>query len=29
MDLAEFQKVVDQDIQEWGKAVRDSGAKID
>ena len=29
MDLAEFQKVVDKDIQEWGKAVRDSGAKID
>ena len=29
MDLAEFQKIVDNDIKQWGKAVRDSGAKID
>jgi tripartite-type tricarboxylate transporter receptor subunit TctC len=29
MDLVEFQKIVDNDIQQWGKAVRDSGAKID
>jgi len=29
MDLAEFQKIVDKDIEQWGKAVRDSGAKID
>jgi hypothetical protein len=29
MDLTEFQKIVDKDIEQWGKAVRDSGAKID
>lgn len=29
MDLAEFQKIVDKDILQWGKAVRESGAKID
>ncbi|MEI8401717.1 MAG: tripartite tricarboxylate transporter substrate-binding protein, partial [Alcaligenaceae bacterium] len=29
LDLVEFQKIVDNDIQQWGKAVRDSGAKID
>jgi tripartite-type tricarboxylate transporter receptor subunit TctC len=29
MDLVEFQKIVDNDIKQWGKAVRDSGAKID
>ena len=29
MDLAEFQTIVDNDIKQWGKAVRDSGAKID
>jgi tripartite-type tricarboxylate transporter receptor subunit TctC len=29
MDLVEFQKIVDKDLEQWGKAVRDSGAKID
>ena len=29
MDLKAFQKIVDQDLEQWGKAVRDSGAKID
>jgi tripartite-type tricarboxylate transporter receptor subunit TctC len=29
MDLVEFQKIVDNDLKQWGKAVRDSGAKID
>ena len=29
MALVEFQKLVDNDLQQWGKAVRDSGAKID
>lgn len=27
--LVEFQKIVDKDMQQWGQAVRDSGAKID
>lgn len=27
--LAQFQKIVDIDMQKWGQAVRDSGAKID
>lgn len=29
MALVEFQKIVDKDLLQWGKAVRDSGAKID
>jgi tripartite-type tricarboxylate transporter receptor subunit TctC len=29
LGLAEFQTIVDKDIVQWGKAVRDSGAKID
>jgi hypothetical protein len=29
LGLAEFQMIVDKDILQWGKAVRDSGAKID
>jgi tripartite-type tricarboxylate transporter receptor subunit TctC len=29
LDLVAFQTIVDNDIQQWGKAVRDSGAKID
>lgn len=27
--LSDFQKIVDKDIEQWGRAVRDSGAKID
>jgi tripartite-type tricarboxylate transporter receptor subunit TctC len=27
--LAQFQKIVDKDMSQWGQAVRDSGAKID
>ena len=29
MSLPEFQKVIDNDLEQWGKAVRASGAKID